>query len=646
MISSKDVFAKRKQGLLDEAYQLALELMSTPGAGEWEQKALGWCLIDLIKRDSGANTQQLERYLSQLEAIVVSADDEIFAKQREYALSLCRPDGRLRADAKALSMRGEHVQAAALYRKVVAAQPADSSLQASLAWELYRHGKLLLDQENANVGLVKRNLNEYLKLNVEKPSILHSCLLQQAANLAGQGNLNMLVFSRLWNLEYLRPEDFERFNAEDGKSYPALAEKVIRQVGKDVIASKNSADLAYILPYLDRAIQRYPDNIWMKHTKAKAFLAVGRHEEALQFSLVVVKAKSGEYWAWELLGDVCVTDSEAARSCYCKGLTCSRDEAFIGKLRLKLASILIAAGDLPRAKFEVERVVAFKQQSGQKIPEAAVQIVAQPWYADIESAGSSQNYYQASAVGAEALLFSDMSWILAAVGERFTVTGHDGKAKVRRRLFIEAGAMPKEVVVRESDFPFREAIPGDPIRLKGEFDADNRFKVYQIERRPEGAAWDIVPAKVGVVDHVNETKQVAHFIVERAIEGLIPLSAFSSALSVGETVAVKMVKYVSKQGERYRVLAAESTSEAPSDSVRKSFESCVRSEREMGFTQDDIFIPPNLMKTAEISDGDRVSGVALLNFDKKRSHWGWKAISISKQGDHLAGADLQAESLL
>lgn len=642
MISSRDVFAKRKQGLLDEAYQMALELMSVPGAGEWEQKALGWCLIDLIKRDLGTdNSRQLEHYRTQLEAIVVSTGDEVFVKQRDYTLSLCRPDGRLRLDAKALSMRGEHAQAAALYRKAIATQPDDSGLQTSLAWELYRHSKLLLEQENANIGLIKRNLNECLKLNVERPSILHSCLLQQAAHLAGQGNLNMLGFSKLWSLQYLRPEDFERFHTADGNTYPALAEKVIRQAGKEVIASRNVADLAYILPHFDQAIQRYPDNIWLKHTKAKALVVVGRHEEALQFSLVVTKAKSGEYWAWELLGDVCAaSDPEVSRSCYCKGLTCSRDEAFIGKLRLKLASRLIAAGDLPRAKFEVERVLAFRQQSEQKIPEAAAQIVAQQWYADVESARSNHDYYQVNALGAEALLFSNMPWISASVGEQFTVTAPDGKSKSRRKLFIEAGTMPKEVTIRESEFSLSGAIPGDPVRLKGEFDADNRFKLYQIDLRSAGAAWDIVPKKIGVIDHINESKQVAHFIVERGIEGLISLSEFSSVLSVGEAVAVKVVKYLSKQGERYRVLSAETTSEAPGSSVRKSFEGRVRAEREMGFTQDDIFIPPNLMKAAEVSDGDWASGVAILNFDKKRSQWGWKAISALKQVHHSDETDL------
>lgn len=648
MISSNDVFAKRKQGLLDDAYQLALQLMNAPGAGEWDHKALGWCLIDLIKRDSRAeNSQHLEHYRLQLDDVVVSAHDDVFTKQRDYALSLCRPDGRLREEGKALSMRGEHARAAAVYREALAAQPADPGLQTSLGWELYRYSKLLLEHESVNVGLIKRNLNEYLKLSVDKPSILHSCFLQQAAKLGGQGSLNMLGFSRLWNLEFLRPEDFERFQGEDGKTYPALAEKVIRQACKDVIASQNATDLAFILPYLDGAIQRYPDNIWIKHSKAKVFVAVGRYEEAMLFGVDVAKAKPGEYWAWDLLGDICdASDQEATRSCYCKGLMCSRDDAFIGKLRLKLANILIAAGDFSRAKFEVERVVAFKVKAEQKIPEAAAQIVAQQWYADVEAASSNLDYYQANAVGAEALLFSNMPWISASVGERFTVSGQDGKPKKRRRLFIEAGTMPKEVNVRESEFPLSGASLGDPIRLKGEFHADNRFQLYLIEQRSAGAPWDIVPTKIGVVDHINEAKQVAHFIVERGVDGLIQLSEFSSTLHMGDVVAVKIARYQARDGARYRVLAAESTGEVPGSSVRKCFACSVRAEREMGFTPDDIFIPPNLMKAAAISDGDWVSGVAILNFNKKRNQWGWKAISASKQVGHSAGTDLQAESRL
>lgn len=51
MSTSKEVFSLRKNGSLDEAYELALKLNDTSSPDDWDKRALGWCLIDLIKRD-------------------------------------------------------------------------------------------------------------------------------------------------------------------------------------------------------------------------------------------------------------------------------------------------------------------------------------------------------------------------------------------------------------------------------------------------------------------------------------------------------------------------------------------------------------------------------------------------------------------
>lgn len=56
--------------------------------------------------------------------------------------------------------------------------------------------------DNVNLVGVKRNLYDYLKLDIEKPSLLHAYILQLAAKLAGQDKFSMLVFSRLWNLDF------------------------------------------------------------------------------------------------------------------------------------------------------------------------------------------------------------------------------------------------------------------------------------------------------------------------------------------------------------------------------------------------------------------------------------------------------------
>lgn len=209
MSTSKEVFAKRKEGAIDEAYRMALQLMGSPRADGWDRKAFCWCLIDLIKRDAKTEHQEnLLHYRKQLESVEVDPADEVLSRGIRNALSLCNPHGQQISHAKALSRDGRHAEAATIYRKVWADGSADRETQTSLGWELYKHSKGLMAAGNGNVGAIKRNLNDYLKLDVEKPALLHACFLQLASKLAGQDKFSMLVFSRLWKLEYFAPGGF------------------------------------------------------------------------------------------------------------------------------------------------------------------------------------------------------------------------------------------------------------------------------------------------------------------------------------------------------------------------------------------------------------------------------------------------------
>ena len=632
MTSSKEVFAKRKEGAIDEAYQMALLLMSAPHVDDWDFKAFGWCLIDLIKRDSKeGNQQNLAHYRQQLESIKVDPGDDVLQKGIRHALSLCNPHGQLISQAKTLSKEGRHAEAVDLYRKVWASGSADMETQSSLGWELYKLSKQLMALDNVNLGAVKRNLNDYLKLEVEKPSLLHSCFLQLAAKLAGQDKFNMLVFSRLWKLEYLRPEDFERYHGEDGKEYPSLAEKVIQQAGKEAAASDNVQDQNYILPHIDTAVERFPDNIWLKLDKAKVLLAQGRHDDALAFGLEVAKSKVNDYWAWGLLGDIFAgTDSETALSCYCKALLCPADDKYTGKVRLKLAQRMAESDEFAAAKHEVETVLLYREKEDQKIPEVAAGIASQPWFAETQASKSNLGYYKAHASVAESLLFSKMPWIGANVGDKFTVPGKENKPK--RKIFVKTSSVPMEVSIPESKFEYGKLAPGDGLQIKGEFDCNQRFQIYVVEHRSSDTRWDIFPEKIGVVDHVNRDKNVLHFIVDRDLDGVVSFSELASSFREGDAIAVRLSRYSSKNGQVYRVLNAVATDKQPSTQVKKEFCEEVRVSNGMGFTESDIFISPPLVTECKINDDQKISGIAVLNYNKKRASWGWKAISIDCDG--------------
>lgn len=628
MTTSTEVFAKRKEGAIDDAYQLALQLMASPEADEWDRKAMGWCLVDLIKRDAQTgHPENLQHYRRQLESLQVAADDEVLQKGIRNALLLCHPNGPLIQQASALSKEGRHAQAVALYRQAGRLGPLDSLVQTNLGWDLYRHTKQLLDTEPVDFSAIRRNLHDYLKLDAEKPSLLHTCFLQVAAKLASQEKLNLLKFLPLWDLEHLRAEDYQRSRAEDGKEYPSLAEKVIQQAGKEAAASGDAKDLNYILPHLDAVIERFPDNVWLKLDKAKGLLGLGRHDEALAFGMSVSKAKANEYWAWELLGDIlALTDPTAALGCYCKALCCPADDKFTGKVRLKLAQSMIEMQDLSAAKLEVETVLRQKEREGQRIPEIAERIASQPWFTSTPANASNVDYYRGHAGAAESLLLKQLPWIAATLGDRFVIPDMENKPK--RRIFIKTPSDPLEASIPERRFGPKGLVVGDGLRVKGEFDEKKRFQIYAIEARPTPTRWDVFPTRIGVVDHVNQEKQVLHFIVDRTIGGVIPLAELPCPFNQGDAIAVKVSKRSTDKGTVYRVLYAEASDEKPSTQIRKDFDEAVRLSNGMGFTDSDIFIPPPLVVECQLLDGQKVAGTAILNFNKKHGSWGWKAIAI------------------
>jgi hypothetical protein len=628
MISSKDVFAKRKEGAIDEAYQLALELMGAPNLDEWGRKAMGWCLVDLIKRESQAGSpQNLERYRLQLEGLQVATDDEVLQKGIRSALLLCSQNGHLIKQASVLSKEGKHAEAVGLYREARALDTLDAQVQTNLGWDLYRHANQLLRIDPVDFGAIRRNLHEYLKLSVEKPSLLHSCFLQLAAKLASLEKLNLLRFLPLWDLTHLREEDYKRDRAEDGKEYPSLAEKVIQQAGKVAAASGEAQDLNYILPYLDVAIERFPDNVWLKFDKAKVFLALGRHDDALAFGVVVAKAKTNDYWAWELLGDIVgLNNPDAALGCYCKAMCCHTEDKFTGKVRLKLAEIMIIKDELPAAKHEVETVLRQKEREGLRIPEVAERIASQPWFALTPANESNNDYYRLHAGAAESLLLSKLPWIEANVGDRFVIPDMENRPK--RKIFVRTLSEPLEVSILEKKFEHKGLATGDGLRVKGELDDKKRFQIYAIEVRPTQARWDVFPTRIGVVDRVNTEKHILHFIVDRAINGVLPFAELPSQFKEGDAIAVKLSKRTTPKGTTYRVLYAEATDVIPSLQVRKKFSEVVRLTDHMGFTDNDIFIPPPLVIESKVIDGQKISGIAILNFNKKHQSWGWKAIGL------------------
>lgn len=634
MRGPRPVTTLRNSGKLDEAFKLASEQAAASGADAWDVADLAWCLIALVKRHAADRDQTLlGDYLDRLAKLRVPADNDLLVEQRDRALALANSERREVMAAASLGKAGRHVEAVRVFASLAAQGVLTTDDKVAYGWELFRASQAVFkaasgkEMPSSAVDAIKRYLNNYLKLGIAEPGLLHTCMLQQAARLARSDHLRLVAFSRLWDLRSLRPEDFRENRHDDGKVFPPLFETVVQQASKEAGNDGSTAEMQYIQPYLADALNRFPENVWLKLNMVKLMRGLGQTDEARQLATEFARSKAAEYWTWELVGDL--ADDPAMRlSCYAKALTCSEDDTFVTKVRLKFAAL--AAADHPgQAKAEVERVIEHRRREGARNSTEAVRLTLEPWFAATTTSPSGRVFYDRLKSQAEELLFAHLPWIDASVGDEFVIKGRDGqKDRTRRRLHVRATPLTLEISVSASHPDVRRLHSGTPISVQMETSTTEPWKttVHRIRPRSDGRPDDVVAESIGVIDHVNHARGLFHFVVAKGVDGTLPLAQLSGRAEIGQVIAVRIVRYHDLKGSRTRTLSAAPSTQAMSASVVQSFSDRVEVRNGLGFSSTGIFIPREIVAAAGIEHEDDVDGVAVINFNEKRSTWGWKAI--------------------
>ncbi|RWD51583.1 MAG: hypothetical protein EOS75_31180 [Mesorhizobium sp.] len=641
MTTSKEVNALRQRGKvesakLDEAYALSLDLVAAPDADDWDRAAYAWCLIDLVKRHAAdGNEQRLAEYLGRLKQFGVPAENTLLAEHREKALSLAQFDRRAVLEADKLSRQGRHEEAARIFADLHARGDLRPHDRMSWGWVLYRLTKAELqssegdDFSPSTVQRVKRHLNTYLKLGLKGPDLLHSLVLQQAMRLVKGDHLKVLPFVRLWDLNQLSDEDFTGQRGQDGKTYPSLAERAIQSAASEAVDGDRPDDLRFILPHVEAAMMHFPENIWLKLNMAKLLRGLGRIDEARALAISFAREKATEFWVWDLIGDLVPDEVGLRLSCFAKALSCSQDDDFVGKVRLKFAALL-AELHPAEARFEVERVLTYRKRAGYRVPREAQAMSESAWFAAASPQSTGRDFYTRFTDEAEALLFSHLPWTDASLGDVFTIEGKDGqKPRRRRRIYVRASPLALELSLPDTHPDVRELAEGMPLLVQYEMSKTEpgRATIHRIRQRPDGTPVDVAPERIGVIDHVNRERSLLHVVVARDIDGTCPISAYPGAAEIGATVAVRLVRQQGRNGARTRIITIAPSDQAPPQNVCRPFrEATDVTDKGLGFTLGDIFIPPHIVAAAGIAAGDLVEGTAIISYDKRRAKWGMKAI--------------------
>lgn len=415
---------------------MATQLEICEDSDIWDKRALAWCLIDLIKRDSKNNTiKAIPSYQAELQRLKFDPEeDELICKHQSYALLMCDPELANLFRAKNLSKLGKFEEAIELYESLSGNMAGD--FLNDYGWTLYKHAKQLINQDRPNVPLAKAHMGAYLKLPLQRPSKLHSSFLWLAYRIAKNENLNMAKFLPYWGLDNFDADDFGKIGSGKGEGQ-SLAELVIKQAVKKIFEFPDHSynGRAYI-QILKKLTELNPDDIWLTYYLGKLLVHTGEFDEARKYCKEICKQKSGEYWTWSLLGDAYNNEPATQLLYYVKAIVLIPKDKCSEKLYLKFCKTLSNMGYWQYTKYIIKTIFPHPLES--RYVNEIQSICAKEGY--INSSCASLAEYDEFCVSlssrAHNQLIAHLPWLRATIGDEIIVTLADSGKTSERKKFI------------------------------------------------------------------------------------------------------------------------------------------------------------------------------------------------------------------
>lgn len=228
-MSFKEVTELRKAGRLDEALRLAKQDLQKEKS-EWTYGALFWVYRDFCKEYlSQDRTDDALTMLQQMENIVGRMDDDDgFAQNAiSYLRRQLTPCWDEVSNLTELSKNGHEEQAYDDICDLHRVQPLSDNLHEAFGWIIYRYLKKCY--QSCGSLNARKALHAYLQLNNERPSLLHSQMLNIATSVSEQyDDFKFLPFLELWDVNTLSDEDFLS-SIWNEKELPPLTERIIER---------------------------------------------------------------------------------------------------------------------------------------------------------------------------------------------------------------------------------------------------------------------------------------------------------------------------------------------------------------------------------------------------------------------------------
>jgi tetratricopeptide (TPR) repeat protein len=206
------------------------------------------------------------------------------------------------------------------------------------------------------------------------------------------------------------------------------------------------------------------------------------------------------------------------------------------------------------------------------------------------------------------------------------------KLLIERQLYAEAKVEIKYIIaVRQAK---RWRIPNDIIQWTESSwyseanELHNNKDLYGKHRRKaEELLYSDLPEHLIAIEFVNHDKKILSFVKDKTMQGFFNYDGLMNNPKIGDILKVR-IEAVGNEGF-HRAFTLEKIEDSANVDLPalKIISGTIRlpENKSFGFI-DDIFIPPNLVESSGLTDGQTISVKAILSYNKSKKEWGWKGI--------------------
>jgi tetratricopeptide (TPR) repeat protein len=332
----------------------------------------------------------------------------------------------------------EALESGELYRAInyamemlVFLPPYSEGAHNSLGWLIFKILKEIAKDEKSRkkFNMVVRKLvigTKNLKISNEKG--LYSMLFGVLTRLADENSLWFLTFIKEHGLEKFSEDDYRprKFTPHGRQKEVKVAPLFVRVHNKaakivenlenennefNISRDKKLKSLKWFLPFLQKALERFPEEVWLNYHMGKFLLALGENSRAREFFMKVAKEQKNQFWIWQLIGETYLEeDKEKALSFLSYALLQSEKAKSEMTLTLRFitAKLLAELGENSFAKMELHKVIQIRENHQYKVPFEVEKMFDK--LADIEEKtyGQLKNFYEKKAERAKEIMLGDL----------------------------------------------------------------------------------------------------------------------------------------------------------------------------------------------------------------------------------------------